>query len=101
MLSGQPSVTMDAVIVPDGRESVATLARSGAGRYYLQEAYKHLKVIALVGDGRDMLQAASLDGNDEGVIVADDLDDLFDPFVELLGKHRVWARNAAANDMPA
>lgn len=100
MLNGLPSVTMDAVIVPGGKDSVAELASSGQGRYYLQEAYKHLKVIALLGDAKELLAAANVP-EDEGILLGENIDDVFDRFKDALGQHRVWSRDNAANDMPA
>lgn len=100
MLNGLPSVAVDAVIVPGGKDSVAELASSGLGRYYLQEAYKHLKVIAVIGEAKDLLAAANVP-QDEGVLVGQDVDEVFDRFKDALGKHRVWGRDAVANDMPA
>src|SRR5699024_2304747 len=97
MLNGLPSVTMDAVIVPGGVDSVSTLSASGLGRYYVQEAYKHLKVIATVGDGADLLTAAAVPTQDDGVIQGDDIDAVFADFAAALGQHRVWSRNARAN----
>ncbi|MBU2874742.1 catalase HPII [Marinobacter salexigens] len=100
MLNGMPSVTLDAVIVPGGKDSVAELASSGQGRYYLQEAYKHLKVIVLLGEGKNMLSASNVP-EDEGILLGEHIDDVFDRFKATLGKHRVWPRDSVANDMPA
>lgn len=101
MLDGLPSVAMDAVIVPGGVDSVTTLSQSGAGRYYVQEAYKHLKVIVTIGDGRDLLAAADVPTQDDGVIQRDSVDTAFQDFAAALGQHRVWSRNAQANAIPA
>jgi catalase len=49
-LPGAPSLTVDAVIVPGG--DLASLLTNGDAVYYLLEAYKHLKPIALAGDAR-------------------------------------------------
>ena len=100
MLNGLPSVTMDAVIVPGGKDSVAELANSGQGRYYLQEAYKHLKVIVLLGEGKELLYAANVP-EDQGILLGENIDDVFDRFKDALGQHRVWSRDSVANDMPA
>lgn len=100
MLNGMPSVTMDAVIVPGGKNSVTELANSGQGRYYLQEAYKHLKVIAVIAEGNELLKAANVP-EDEGTLIGQEIDDVFDRFKDALGQHRVWARDSVANDMPA
>ncbi len=42
-----PSLTVDAVVVPGG--DLSALSQSGDARYYLLEAYKHLKPILLAG----------------------------------------------------
>ncbi|WP_420852600.1 catalase HPII [Salinisphaera shabanensis] len=101
MLNGLPSVTMDAVIVAGGEESIKRLRKSGLSLYYLQEAYKHLKVIAAVSQGSELMEAAGLDSSEEGVIVGERVEDVFGEFCEYLGQHRVWARNDKANEMPA
>jgi len=100
MLNGLPSVTMDAVIIPGGKASVAELSSSGQGRYYLQEAYKHLKVIVLLGEAKEMLAAAGVP-EDEGILLGEGIHDVFDRFRKALGQHRVWSRDSVANDMPA
>ncbi|RKQ97079.1 catalase [Kushneria sinocarnis] len=100
MLNGLPSVTMDAVIVPGGSDSVEALKSSGLGQYYLQEAWKHLKVIATVGEAKDLIEAANVEMGD-GVLNADSVDGFFGDFVSSLGQHRVWSRDAKANSMPA
>ncbi len=50
--AGAPSLTVDAVIV------LAAILRislsSGDANYYLMEAYKHLKPIALAGDAQSL-----------------------------------------------
>ncbi|MGL6251168.1 MAG: catalase-related domain-containing protein, partial [Billgrantia desiderata] len=101
MLNGMPSVAVDAVIVPGGSDSVDALARSGLGRYYVQEAYKHLKAIAAVGDGKLLLDAADIPTNEEGVLTGASLDDVFTALRDAMAQHRVWARDPKANDMPA
>lgn len=93
-LEGQPSVTMDAVIVVGGAESARTLAKSGQGRYYLQEAYKHLKVIMVLGEAVEVLDAAQLPAQEEGVISGVDTAVALDGFVTGLSQHRVWSRQS-------
>jgi catalase len=101
MLNSLPSVTVDAVIVPGGKDSVEALGNSGLGVYYPQEAYKHLKVIATVGEGRSLLQKAGISENEDGVLCGDSVDAIFGDFYHALGQHRVWSRNDKANLMPA
>jgi catalase len=47
--AGSPSLTVDAVVVPGG--DLSALSQSGDARYYLLEAYKHLKPILLAMRG--------------------------------------------------
>jgi len=67
----------------------------------VQEAYKHLKVIVALADGEQLLDAAGIPKDDEGVIMGDQVDDVFPEFVKALSNHRVWSRNDRANAMPA
>ena len=101
MLDGRPSVTVDAVIVAGGADSAKALSESGLGLYYLKEAYKHLKVIVALADGRRLIDAAGVPAGEEGVIVGDQVEDVFPAFVEVLSNHRVWSRDDRANAMPA
>lgn len=101
MLNGLPSVAMDAVIVPGGAKSAEALGDSGAGIYYLQEAYKHLKVIATIGEGRSLADKAGLESGEEGVLAEADVNGVLEPFVAALSRHRIWSRSHKANRMPA
>lgn len=101
MLNGLPSVAVDAVIVPSGAKSAEALGDSGAAIYYLQEAYKHLKVIATIGEGKSLADKAGLESGEEGVLAEAEVNDVFEPFVAALSHHRVWSRNHKANRMPA
>ncbi len=93
---GNPSVFFDAVIVPDGAESVKTLMADGNAKYHLRQAYKHLKAIALPGKAVDMLNAARLpqDDTDDAIIPAKDTAAAMKPFIAAMKKHRAWAREA-------
>ncbi|WP_227369800.1 catalase HPII [Halomonas sp. M20] len=101
MVNGLPSVTVDAVIVAGGEGSAQALAGSGLGRYYVQEAYKHLKAIAALGEGRALLDAAGVPIGEDGIFVEDGVESVFEPFAQAVGEHRVWSRDSKANDMPA
>lgn len=101
MLNGLPSVTMDVVIVPGGEHSIRHLCQSGQGLYYLQEAYKHLNVIAAVSQGSELVETAGLGANEEGVLTGERVGDVFGEFCEHLGRHCVWSRNDKANRVPA
>jgi len=64
------------------------------------EAYKHLKPIVVLGAARPLLASLNLT-SDAGLLEGDDVDALFGNFVQALGQHRVWAREAAAAAIPA
>ena len=94
-----PSVVFDAVYVPGGTRSIETLAQSGDALHFVAEAYKHAKPIAASGEGADLLQQAGV-VEGPGVLI-EDAPALVTQFVEALGGHRIWAREAAAQLIPA
>lgn len=99
--SNTPSVTVDAVIVPCG--DIASIIDNGDAVYYLLEAWKHLKVVGLLGDARQfrqkLIQGSSTDA---GLIEADDASGSFvDDFLQQLAAHRVWARDGNVSSVPA
>jgi catalase len=67
-----PSVIYDAVVVLGG-SSAAALAKSGLAIHFLNEAYRHGKPIAAIGDGSLLLAACSLGEAQpqDGVIVGE------------------------------
>lgn len=99
--AGSPSLTVDAVIVPGG--DVASILDNADAVYYLLEAYKHLKAIALLGDARQFKPFIKVpDTGEEGVLEADDSTGSFmDDFVKLLAGHRVWSRTTKSLTIPA
>lgn len=99
--AGSPSLTVDGVIVPGG--TLDSLLASGDANYYLLEAYKHLKPIALVGDARQFKQTLKVDAQgEEGIVEADSASGSFvDDFLTQLAAHRVWARSSKISAIPA
>lgn len=93
-IEGNPSVLVDAVIIPEGKESLEMLMMDGNAKYYLRQAYKHLKAIALPGDAKAMLEAACLpeDKDDAGLIVEKDSAHAMKRFIKAMKQHRVWDR---------
>ncbi|CAN7288526.1 catalase [Polaromonas sp. LjRoot131] len=69
--TNMPSVMFDAVLIPGGSESVATLAAMGEAVHFVLEAYKHCKTICAVNDGAQLLATLgfSLGKDPEAVIV--------------------------------
>jgi catalase len=109
------SVLYDAVFVPGGEACIAVLESSGDAVHFVQEAYKHCKAIAAIGDAIDLLILAELDeatvaGDDGAAGVVSDLGvvtsravatapELADAFVLAIARHRHW--NRAVDDIPA
>jgi len=100
-IEGNPSVLVDGVIVVTGKESIEALLKNGNAKNYLLQAFKHLKAIGLQGEALKLYQALPLPKPDEGVLVDDDAKKVAEKFVTALKKHRVWSREAAAQEVPA
>jgi len=75
------------------------LLLSGDARYFLLEAYKHLKAIGLSGDARRFKAQFNVQDNEveeglvedvkaEGTFMAD--------FLSVMASHRVWSRSKKA-----
>ncbi len=97
------SVLYDAVYVPGGTNSVATLEAEADAIHFLNEAYKHCKAIAASADALQVLEATYFskklpeDNKDEtvmreGVILGDDADKLATQFIAAIAQHRFWER---------
>lgn len=97
------------MFVSGGRASVDTLKQQGEAIHFINEAFKHCKPIAAVGEGVELLQAADLvntqlsDGqrgsmqNDKGVISAGSgasKDSVTLEFIKAIAAHRHWEREA-------
>lgn len=95
--AGSPSLTVDGVIVPGG--DVSELLQNGDAKYYLLEAYKHLKTIALLGDARQFKALLGVDAQGEdGIVEADSASSiLVDDFLTHLAAHRVWPQIGRAH----
>ena len=91
-----PSVVYDAVIVPGGA-SAAALAASGLAIHFVNEAYRHGKPIAAIGDGARLLEACALGeaGEGDGVVVGDGAARVTDGLIAALKRHRFPRRDIA------
>jgi catalase len=93
-LEAGPSVIYDAMIVPDGAQAVAALARNAQTIDFVREQYRHCKPILVLGAGADLLARAMVpstlpDGAaDPGLLV----DAPLAAFMEALAGHRAFAR---------
>ncbi|WP_334164717.1 catalase [Phenylobacterium sp.] len=109
MFIAAASVMFDAVYVPGGRDSIATLLKSGEARHFVNEAFRHCKPLAATGEGVELLRGASLSGvrlsdeglvADAGVVTAGQVrdgrhaaaDEVSRAFVEAIGGGRCWMR---------
>ena len=99
--SGAPSLTVDAVIVPG--QGADALKDRGDARYYLLEAYKHLKPILLAGDARSFKSTLGVsDAGEEGLVEDQSVtEDAMDALMDLLAAHRVWSREAKIGTVAA
>ena len=91
-----PSVVYDAAIVLGGA-SAAALAKSGLAIHFVNEAYRHGKPLAAIGNGVLLLQACALPAAraEDGVLVGD-TEKVIDGLVAALLHHRFPRRAVAA-----
>ncbi len=92
-----PSVVYDAVIVPGGA-SAATAAQSGLAVHFINEAFRHGKPIAAIGEGSALIDAASLTavGADAGVVTGGDAKAVVADFIAAMKQHRFPRREIAS-----
>jgi len=57
-LEGMRSTLFDAVFIPGGEKSVATLSKNGRALHWIREAFGHLKPIGATGEAVDLVQMA-------------------------------------------
>ena len=97
------SVFYDAVYVPGGTNSVATIEADADAVHFLNEAFKHCKAIAADESAVQVLEATYFSKKipsefseetvlREGVIVVDNADTLADKFIIAIAQHRFWER---------
>jgi len=87
------------VWVPAGKASLEALENSGVAKHFLLEAYKHLKPMGVASEGKLLLNKLGLK-EDAGLLLGDDQKAL-EAFFKAVEGHRVWAREAAAEAVPA
>jgi catalase len=97
------SVLYDAVYVPGGTNSIATLEAEADAIHFLNEAFKHCKAIAADTSALQVLKATYFgrklpeDEKEEtammeGVIISSDIDTLSERFISAIAQHRFWER---------
>nr|WP_261387464.1 DJ-1/PfpI family protein [Chitinophaga pinensis] len=97
------SVFYDALYVPAGVTSSATLEADADAVHFLNEAYRHCKAIAAHADARQVLEATyfakKLPEDDseesammEGIVIQKDVKKLAKIFIRAIAQHRFWER---------
>ena len=95
------SVLYDAIYIPGGINSVATLEADPDAVHFLNEAYRHCKAIALDKMALQVLRATYFGRNfsddyateaSEGIIIGDDAKKLSKAFIAAIAQHRFWDR---------
>ncbi len=97
------SVLYDAVYIPGGLNSVATLAAEPDAIHFLNEAFKHCKAIAADGAAVQVLQetyfakklpktSGKEEAMEKGIIIGDDPGQLANLFTKAIANHRFWDR---------
>jgi catalase len=94
-LSTTASVLHDAVYVPGGDRSIATLRGHGEAVYFITEAYKHGKAVAAAGpDAPLLLERAGVDLEAPGVVTGDaSAPEFAAAFAEAVAAHRHFERD--------
>jgi catalase len=98
-----PSVVYDAVYVPAGANSAATLAADADAVHFLNEAFKHCKPIAGASGAMPVFEACNFykklpeNNSDEtvireGVVISEDPMEIAGKFVLAIKQHRFWKR---------
>ncbi|MDQ3058567.1 MAG: catalase [Pseudomonadota bacterium] len=104
-LTTMPSVMFDAVLIPGGSISIATLCGLGEAVHFVLEAYKHCKTICAVNEGVQLLSTLGFNQSTNpdkvsvptaGILIADVrkvLDgQVSQDFMAAIALHRHWDR---------
>lgn len=100
------SVFYDAVYVPGGTNSVATLEAEPDAVHFLNEAFKHCKAIAADPQAIQVLKSTYFgrklpeENSDEtvmmeGIIINEDIKALSEQFMKAIARHRFWEREGS------
>jgi catalase len=95
-----PSVLVDAVAIPGGKDAIDRLNNLGHAAECVVNAFRHCKPILALGDARALVENAGVPARlpngdeDPGLLLRDSaqLDRAVDAFVEAIAKHRHFER---------
>lgn len=97
------SVLFDAVYIPGG-QGLNELSQDADVMDFLNDAYRHCKVIGVQGQGIELLSGTSfankIDNGDEGIVIGADNEntDFAANFIAAIGNHRFWSREAGLSN---
>lgn len=97
------SVLFDAVYIPHGKD-FNTLAKNDDVMEFLNEAYKHCKLIGADGEASQLINSApfasKISNDDAGILTTSDVASktFAQNFIAAMGKHRFWEREANLYD---
>jgi len=93
------SVLYDAVYIPGGKESIAALTNEADAIYFINQAYKHCKAIAVDGEAEALIAKTSIGFllNEKKelpgfVYTSKGSDSLASLFIKAIAQHRFWER---------
>ncbi|NIJ54498.1 catalase [Dyadobacter arcticus] len=97
------SVFYDAVYVPGGTNSVATVEADADAVHFLNEAFKHCKAVAADASAMQVVEATYFSKKipaefsdetvvREGIVIGEDAGVLVDKFILAISQHRFWER---------
>jgi catalase len=94
-LENEPGFLFDALVLPDGAEGVAALARDGHTMEFIKDQYRHCKPIMVLPASRPLLDKAGVSAAlpsgepDPGMVeVSGDVNGAIELFVKALALHR-------------
>ncbi|RZJ66298.1 MAG: catalase [Flavobacterium sp.] len=94
------SVLFDAIYIPGG-SGLVELAENGDVMEFIEDAYKHCKVIAAESEGVELIAGTKFaskneNADDTGLLLETepDLAQFAQRFTEAMGAHRIWEREA-------
>ena len=102
------SVLFDAVYIPGGEDSVASLQANAKTIHFLNEMYKHCKAIAATGEGVELIRASSIKIKDDAkgrkgavdpALIVEEKSDakkISARFIKAIAQHRNWDREKFA-----
>lgn len=92
------SVLFDAIYIPGGKKSIEMLKKESKFIKFINEAFKHCKVIAVDNEGEDLLNDTYVSNVKNDVAIFINKEPI--NFVNALAKHRNWDRMETVKNIP-